>query len=400
MLKGKTVILGVTGSIAAYKAAGLASMLTKLHCDVQVILTKNAAQFITPLTFEELTGNRCITDTFDRNFTHSVEHISLATRADLAIVAPATANVIAKLAHGLADDMLTTTLLACRCAKLVAPAMNTAMLEAPVTQENLRLLTRYGYRVIEPATGVLACKAVGPGKLPEPETLLSHILFEIGRPHDLTGKKVLVTAGPTAEPLDPVRFLTNHSTGKMGYALAEVCAQRGAEVTLVTGPTSLTPPLFCKIVPVESAADMCAAVTAHAPEANLVFMAAAVADYTPQTFSPEKIKKSDGTLSLPLSRTQDILALLGRERRPGQFLCGFSMETEKLVERSREKLLRKGVDMIAANCLRDEGAGFGTNTNRMTLITENETVPLPLLTKEETASRIVDFALLRAERSK
>ena len=399
MLKGKTVILGVTGSIAAYKAAGLASMLTKLHCDVQVILTKNAAQFITPLTFEELTGNRCITDTFDRNFTHSVEHISLATRADLAIVAPATANVIAKLAHGLADDMLTTTLLACRCAKLVAPAMNTAMLEAPATQENLRLLTRYGYRVIEPATGVLACKAVGPGKLPEPETLLSHILFEIGRPHDLTGKKVLVTAGPTAEPLDPVRFLTNHSTGKMGYALAEVCAQRGAEVTLVTGPTSLNPPLFCKVVPVESAADMCAAVTAHAPEANLVFMAAAVADYTPQTFSPEKIKKSDGTLSLPLSRTQDILALLGRERRPGQFLCGFSMETEKLVERSREKLLRKGVDMIAANCLRDEGAGFGTSTNRMTLITENETVPLPLLTKEETASRIVDFALLRAERS-
>lgn len=393
MLQGKTVILGVTGSIAAYKAASLASALAKLRCDVQVILTKNAAQFITPLTFEELTGNRCITDTFDRNFTRSVEHVALAKRADLAIVAPATANVIAKLAHGLADDMLTTTLLACRCPKLVAPAMNTAMLEAPVTGDNLALLRRYGYRIIEPATGVLACKAVGAGKLPEPEALLSHILLEIGRPHDLSGRRVLVTAGPTEEPLDPVRHLTNRSTGKMGYALAKVCAERGAEVTLVTGPCALPAPLGVTAVPVRTAAEMFDAVTSRAEAQDFLFLAAAVADYTPEATAPEKLKKGDAPFLLPLARTRDILQYLGAHKSPRQFLCGFAMETERLLERAREKRARKGADMIAANSLRDAGAGFGTDTNVMTLISPAREEALPLLSKEETADRIVSFAL-------
>ena len=395
MLQGKTVILGVTGSIAAYKAAALASALVKLHCDVQVILTKNATEFISPLTFEELTGNRCITDTFARNFNHNVAHIALATRADLAIVAPATANVIAKLAHGLADDMLTTTLLACRCPKLIAPAMNTAMFEAPVTQDNLAALTRYGYKVISPATGHLACGAVGAGKLPEPAELVEHIRLAIARPHDLAGKRVLVTAGPTEEALDPVRYLTNHSTGKMGYALARVCAERGAEVLLVTGPTQLEVPLGVSAIRVRSAAEMFEAVTQNAARQDLFFLAAAVADYTPEHTAPEKLKKSatGEAFALPLHATKDILSHLGQHKTPTQFLCGFSMETEHLVENSLAKLARKKADMIAANSLREPGAGFGCDTNVMTLLSPSKTEELPLLSKEETADRIVTFAL-------
>ena len=393
MLKGKTVVLGVTGGIAAYKAAALASALVKLHAAVEVILTPNATQFITPLTFEQLTGRRAMVDTFDRNFTHQVEHISLAQRADLVIVAPATANVCAKFAHGLADDMLTTTVLACRCPKLIAPAMNTAMLENPVTQDNLALLRHYGWEVIAPASGRLACGTEGAGKLPEPETLIQHILRAIALPHDLAGKKVLITAGPTQEAMDPVRYLTNHSTGKMGYALAKMAMLRGAEVTLVTGPTAIAPPPFVKVVPVKSAADMFEAVAAHSPAADFVFKAAAVADYTFDTCSDRKLKKSDGEMTLSLRRTQDILAWLGQNRREGQILCGFSMETENLVENSRAKLQKKGVDMICANSLRTPGAGFGVDTNVITLITRADTVELPLQSKESAAGAILDKAL-------
>jgi len=393
MLKGKTVVLGVTGGIAAYKAAALASSLVKLHAAVEVILTPNATQFITPLTFEQLTGRRAMVDTFDRNFTHQVEHISLAQRADLVIVAPATANVCAKFAHGLADDMLTTTVLACRCPKLIAPAMNTAMLENPVTQDNLALLRHYGWEVIAPASGRLACGTEGAGKLPEPETLIQHILRAIALPHDLAGKKVLITAGPTQEAMDPVRYLTNHSTGKMGYALAKMAMLRGAEVTLVTGPTAIAPPPFVKVVPVKSAADMFEAVAAHSPAADFVFKAAAVADYTFDTCSDRKLKKSDGEMTLSLRRTRDILAWLGQNRREGQILCGFSMETENLVENSRAKLQKKGVDMICANSLRTPGAGFGVDTNVITLITRADTVELPLQSKESAAGAILDKAL-------
>ncbi len=393
MLKGKTVLLGVTGGIAAYKAAALASALVKLHAAVEVVMTENATKFITPLTFEQLTGRRTMVDTFDRNFSHQVEHISLAQRTDLVIVAPATANVCAKLAHGLADDMLTTTVLACKCPKLIAPAMNTNMYENPVTQDNLALLRRYGWEVIEPASGRLACGAVGKGKMPEPETLVQHILRHIAREQDMKGLRVLVTAGPTQEALDPVRYLTNHSTGKMGYALAKIAMLRGAEVTLISGPTAIQPPPFVEVVPVVSAREMFQAVVSHSQEADMIIKAAAVADHTPSSYSPEKLKKKDGELSLSLARTQDILGYLGSHRRPGQIVCGFSMETEDMIENSRQKLLHKQVDMICANNLKQEGAGFGVDTNVLTLITKSDTVQLPLVTKEEAADQILDRLL-------
>ena len=393
MLKGKTILLGVTGGIAAYKAAALASALVKQHAAVEVVMTENATQFVTPLTFEQLTGRRTMVDTFDRNFSHQVEHISLAERTDLVIIAPATANVCAKLAHGLADDMLTTTVLACRCPKLIAPAMNTNMYENPVTQDNLDILRRYGWDVIEPASGRLACGAVGKGKLPEPEELLQHILLHAAKNHDLAGKKILVTAGPTQESLDPVRYLTNHSTGKMGYAIARMAALRGAQVTLVSGPTSITPPPFVNVVKIKSAQDMFEAVAAHAPQADYIFKAAAVADYTPADYNDNKMKKKDGDLSIPLKRTQDILKYLGEHRSPGQIICGFSMETENMLENSRDKLYRKNVDMICANNLKVAGAGFGVDTNIITMITKDSVTELPLLSKEDAADAILNQAI-------
>ena len=394
MLKGKTVILGVTGSIAAYKAANLASMLKKQHADVQVIMTKNATQFINPITFESLTGNKCLVDTFDRNFQFQVEHVALAKRADLAIVAPATANIMAKLAHGLADDMLTTTLLACRCPKLIAPAMNTRMYENPVTQDNMDILRKYGFRIIEPAVGHLACGDTGAGKLPPETLLLECILDEIAMEKDMKGLHVLITAGPTMEAIDPVRFISNHSTGKMGYALARVCRRRGAEVTLVSGKTNLEAPYGVTLVPVTSAQDMFEAVSSRAKEQDLIIKAAAVADYRPVTVAENKIKKSPGDMSIALERTTDILAWLGEHRREGQVLCGFAMETEHMVEHAKEKLTKKHVDMIAANNVKVAGAGFGTDTNVVTLITEDGAEELAKMSKEEVASRIVD-ALLR-----
>ena len=396
MLKGKTVLLGVTGGIAAYKAAYLASALVKLHANVEVVMTQHATQFIAPLTFEQLTGNRCMVDTFDRNFAHRVEHIALADRTDLVIVAPATANVCAKLAHGLADDMLTTTVLACTCPKLIAPAMNTHMLENPVTQDNLDLLRHYGWEVISPASGRLACGAVGSGKLPEPDLLIQHILRAIALPHDLTGKKVLVTAGPTQEALDPVRYLTNHSSGKMGYAIAKTAMLRGAQVTLVSGPTSISPPPFVEVVEVVSAQDMFQAVTSRQEQADFIFKAAAVADYTPADYSDDKVKKREGDLSIPLKRTQDILKHLGEHRRPDQIICGFSMETRDMLENSRVKLEKKNVDMICANNLKVDGAGFGVDTNVITLITRDRVEELPLLSKEAAAGRILDRAIALA----
>ena len=393
MLKGKTVLLGVTGGIAAYKAAALASALVKLHANVEVIMTEHATKFIAPLTFEQLTGRRTMVDTFDRNFSHKVEHIALADRADLVIVAPATANVCAKLAHGLADDMLTTTVLACTCPKLIAPAMNTKMFENPVTQDNLDILRRYGWEVITPASGWLACGAVGAGKLPEPEQLLQHILRSIALPHDLAGRRVLVTAGPTQEALDPVRYLTNHSTGKMGYAIARMAMLRGAEVTLVSGPTALDKPPFVEVVDVVSAQDMFDAVAARQAQSDLIFKAAAVADYTPADYSDDKLNKHEGDMSIPLKRTQDILSYLGHHRRPGQVICGFSMETRDMVENSRAKLDKKNVDMICANNLKVAGAGFAGDTNILTVITRQDTVELPLMSKEAAALEIIDRAL-------
>ena len=390
MLKNKCVVLGVTGSIAAYKAASLASALKKLHCDVQVIMTANAAKFIHPITFETLTGNKCLVDTFDRNFSFEVEHISVAKRADLVLIAPASANVIGKLAHGIADDMLTTTVMACTCPRLISPAMNTAMYENPVVQDNLRLLKQYGWQVIEPACGHLACGDTGAGKMPEPEELLSWVLKEAAYAKDLTGKRILVTAGPTRESMDPVRFITNHSTGKMGYAIARAAMLRGAEVTLVTGPTSIAPPPFIHVVPVESAEDMFQAVTAAADRQDAIIKAAAVADYTPVSVSEQKVKKSDGDMSIGLKRTKDILKFLGDHKPEGQFLCGFSMETEHVLENSRDKLERKHADMIVANSLRTQGAGFGTDTNVVTLITRDGVEELPLMTKDQAAHRILD----------
>lgn len=394
MLKGKTVLLGVTGGIAAYKAAALASALVKLHACVEVVMTKNATEFIAPLTFEQLTGNRTMTDTFNRNFVHQVEHISLAQRTDLVIIAPATANVCAKLAHGLADDMLTTTVLACKCPRLIAPAMNTNMYENPVTQDNLQILRKYGWQVITPASGRLACGAVGAGKLPEPEELVHYILREIGMPHDLAGKKILVTAGATQESLDPVRYLTNHSTGKMGCAIAEAAMLRGAEVTLVCGAVSAKLPPFVNVVKAVSAREMFEAVARCAPEADYIFKAAAVADYTPADYCDDKMKKKDGDLSIPLKRTTDILAWLGANRRPGQVICGFSMETRDVVENSRAKLVKKNVDMICANNLKQEGAGFGVDTNIITLITKDEIQELPLQSKQSVAHAILTKATM------
>ena len=390
MLKGKTVVLGVTGSIAAYKMANLTSMLIKLHCDVHVIMTKNATNIINPITFETLTGHKCLVDTFDRNFNYNIEHVALGDKADLMLVAPASANVIGKLAGGIADDMLTTTALACRCRKLVAPAMNTNMYENPIVQHNLQRLREFGMEVIEPDTGILACKAVGTGKLPSEEILLEYILREIHLEKDLEGKKVLVTAGATREAIDPVRFITNHSTGKMGYALAKVAMYRGAEVTLVSAPTQLQPPICVKLVRVESAEDMFREVKKLAPDMDIIIKAAAVADFTPVEYHEGKIKKKEGESTLELKRTQDILAYLGARRRQGQYICGFSMETENMIENSQQKLKDKHVDLIVANNLNTEGAGFASDTNIVTLIMEEGLVELPCMSKEEVAATIFD----------
>ena len=396
MLKGKTVVLGVTGSIAAYKMANLTSMLTKLHCDVHVIMTKNATKIINPITFETLTARKCLVDTFDRNFNYNIEHVALGEKADVVLVAPASANVIGKMAAGIADDMLTTTILACKCKKIVAPAMNTNMYENPVVQANLKKLKEFGMEVIEPASGMLACRVEGKGKLPSEEVLLEYILREIQFEKDMTGKKVLVTAGATQEAIDPVRYITNHSTGKMGYALAKIAMRRGADVTLITAPTNLPAPLFADVVPVVSAQEMFDAVKERAPQMDIIIKAAAVADYTPVSVSDEKIKKKDGDLSLPMRRTTDILAYLGEHRKPGQFICGFSMETENLVENSKKKLQKKNADLIVANNLRDEGAGFGTDTNVVTLVMEEGIVELPCMSKEEVAEAVLD-AIQNAE---
>lgn len=394
MLKGKTVLLGITGSIAAYKIAYLASALHKLHADVHVLMTENATNFINPITFETLTGNKCLVDTFDRNFQFQVEHVSIAKKADVVMIAPASANVIGKLANGLADDMLTTTVMACRCQKILAPAMNTAMYENPVVQDNIRRLQTYGYEVITPASGYLACGDTGAGKMPEPETLLEYILREAAFQKDLAGKKLLVTAGPTQEAIDPVRCLTNHSSGKMGYAIAKMAMLRGAEVTLVSGPTAIEPPLFVKVVPVTSARDMFEAVTGLSDEQDIIIKAAAVADYRPKQVSEEKVKKKDDQASIELERTDDILKYLGQHKKQGQFLCGFSMETRDMLRNSRAKLEKKHLDMVAANNLKVEGAGFQGDTNVLTLITQDEEVSLPLMSKEDAALKILDKILL------
>ena len=390
MLKGKTVVLGVTGGIAAYKIANLASMLVKQHANVRVIMTQNATNFITPTTFETLTGKKCLVDTFDRNFEFQVEHVSLAKQADIFMIAPATANVIAKVAHGLADDMLTTTFLACRSPKYIVPAMNTQMYENPITQDNLKLCRKYGMHVIEPASGYLACGDTGAGKMPEPETLFEYILQELACEKDLAGKKVLVTAGPTREAIDPVRYITNHSTGKMGYAIARAAARRGAEVTLVSGPVDLKAPLGVRLVPVISAKDMFDAVTSVSAEQDAIIKAAAVADYRPAVVGAEKTKKSDGNMNIELERTDDILAWLGAHRREGQVLCGFSMETQNMLENSRAKLAKKNVDMIVANSLRTVGAGFGTDTNLVTVITKDGAEELELMSKDQVAHELLN----------
>lgn len=393
-MEKKTVVLGVTGGIACYKSAMLASALVKRGYNVEVVLTKNATEFIGPHTFESLTHNRAMVDTFDRNFQSHVEHVALADKADVLIIAPATANVIAKAAHGIADDMLTTTILACDCPKLVAPAMNTRMYENPVTQDNLNTLRRYGWQVIEPASGRLACGAVGKGKMPEPEDLLEAVDHAVRYEKDMTGLRVLVTAGPTQEAVDPVRYLTNHSTGKMGYAVARAAADRGAGVVLVSGPTALKKPAFVETVDVVSAQDMFEAVTSRSGEQDIIVKAAAVADYRPVEIASEKVKKGGGGLSgLKLESTDDILAWLGAHKKPGQFLCGFSMETEHVLENSRKKLAKKNLDMVAANSLREDGAGFGVETNVLTLITTHGEEPLPLMTKEEAAHRLLDRIL-------
>ena len=390
MLAGKTVLLCVSGSIAAYKIAYLASALKKLKADVHVLMTRNATNFINPITFETLTGNKCLVDTFDRNFEFSVEHVSLAKAADVVLVAPASANVIAKLAHGLADDMLTTTVLACTCKKIISPAMNTRMFENPITQDNLKICEHYGMEVISPASGYLACGDTGAGKMPEPEVLLQYILKEVQYEKDLKGKKILVTAGPTREAIDPVRYITNHSTGKMGYAIAKTAALRGADVTLVSGPAEVEPPMFVNFVPVVTAKDMFEAVTSRSDEMDAVIKAAAVADYRPKFVNTEKTKKKDGDMAIELERTDDILKWLGEHKKDSQFLCGFSMETEHMLENSREKLKKKNLDMIVANNLKVAGAGFGTDTNVVTMIRENKETELPIMSKEEVAGAILD----------
>lgn len=395
MLKGKTVVLGVTGGIAAYKIASLASMLVKQHADVQVIMTENATNFITPTTFETLTGNKCLVDTFDRNFQFQVEHVALAKRADIFMIAPATANVIAKVAHGLADDMLTTTFLACKKPKYIVPAMNTQMYENPITQDNLDICRRYGMHVVEPASGYLACGDTGAGKMPEPELLMEYIMQELAFEKDMAGKKVLVTAGPTREAIDPVRYITNHSTGKMGYAIAQAAARRGAEVTLVSGPVNLKTPLGVKLVPVTSAGEMFQAVTEASSSQDVIIKAAAVADYRPKYVGTEKTKKKDGDMNLEMERTDDILAWLGNHRQTGQVLCGFSMETENMLENSQAKLLKKNVDMIVANNLKTAGAGFGTDTNLVTIITREGAEELALMTKDQVAHQLLNRIMER-----
>ncbi len=393
MLKGKTVLLGVTGSIAAYKIAYLASALKKLHAQVHVLMTRNATNFINPITFETLTGNKCLVETFDRNFQFQVEHVSIAKQADVVMIAPASANVIGKLAHGIADDMLTTTVMACKCKKIISPAMNTNMYENPVVQDNLKILKHYGYEVIEPASGYLACGDTGAGKMPEPETLKEHILREIAREKDLKGQKILVTAGPTQESIDPVRYITNHSSGKMGYAIAREAMLRGAEVTLVSGPCAITPPPFVKVVPIVTARDMFEAVTSVSREQDIIIKAAAVADYRPAVVYNEKVKKKDGQMSIELEKTDDILQYLGEHKQPGQFLCGFSMETQNMIGNSRAKLQKKNLDMVAANNLKVAGAGFQGDTNVLTLITQDEDVSLQLMSKEDAAGLILDKIL-------
>ena len=389
-LEGKSVLLGVTGSIAAYKIAYLASALKKRRADVHVLMTKNATNFINPITFETLTGNKCLVDTFDRNFQFQVEHVSIAKKADVVMIAPASANVIGKLAHGIADDMLTTTIMACKCKKFISPAMNTNMFENPVVQDNLKILEHYGYEVIAPASGYLACGDTGAGKMPEPETLLAYIEREAACEKDLKGKKILVTAGPTQESIDPVRYITNHSSGKMGYAIAKAAMLRGADVTLVSGRTAIEPPMFVKVVPVVTAKDMYEAVTSVSDEQDIIIKAAAVADYRPAKVSDEKVKKSDGQMSIELERTDDILKILGEHKRDGQFLCGFSMETQNVIGNSRAKLTKKNLDMVAANNVKVEGAGFQGDTNVLTLITQDEEVSLPLMSKEDAALKILD----------
>ncbi len=401
MLKGKTVLLGVTGSIAAYKIAYLASALKKLHAQVHVLMTKNATNFINPITFETLTGNKCLVDTFDRNFQFSVEHVSIAKQADVVMIAPASANVIGKLAHGIADDMLTTTIMACKCKKIVSPAMNTNMYENPIVQDNLAILQHYGYEVIEPASGYLACGDTGAGKMPEPEMLLDYILREIAKEKDLLGRKVLVTAGPTQESIDPVRYITNHSSGKMGYALAKAAMLRGADVTLVSGPCAIEPPPFVKLVPVVTAKEMFDAVTSVSFEQDIIIKAAAVADYRPANVYEDKVKKQEEQMSIELEKTDDILGYLGEHRLPGQFLCGFSIETQNMIGNSRAKLGKKHLDMVAANNLKVAGAGFQGDTNVLTLITQDEDVSLQLMSKEDAANVILDKILsIQKEREK
>lgn len=394
-LQGKCVLLGITGGIAAYKMANVASGLRKAGATVHVIMTENATKFITPLTFETLTNNRCVVDTFARDFQYDVKHISLAKAADLILIAPATANVIAKLANGLADDMLTTTVLAARCKKLVAPAMNTAMLENPITQDNLAKLKKYGFGIIEPAVGMLACKDVGSGKLPEPETLLDCIAMELAREKDMAGLHVTVTAGPTQEALDPVRYLTNHSTGRMGYAIAREAMLRGADVTLISGPSALKPVPGVKTVDVVSAKDMFETVQAALPETDILVKAAAVADYRPANVADDKIKKRDGDMAIPLERTDDILGWVAEHRHPGLFVCGFSMETRDMIENSKKKLDRKHLDMIAANNLKVAGAGFGVDTNVVTILTADGIQELPLMGKDQVAAKLLDAILER-----
>ena len=393
MLQGKTVLLGVTGSIAAYKIAYLASALKKLHAQVHVLMTENATNFINPITFESLTGNKCLVDTFDRNFQFQVEHVSIAKQADVVMIAPASANVIGKLAHGIADDMLTTTIMACKCKKIISPAMNTNMYENPIVQDNLAILQHYGYEVIEPASGYLACGDTGAGKMPEPEMLLEYILREIAKEKDLTGQKVLVTAGPTQEAIDPVRYITNHSSGKMGYALAKAAMLRGAQVTLVSGPCAIEPPPFVKLVPIVTAKEMFDAVTSVSFEQDIIIKAAAVADYRPAKVFDDKVKKQEGQMSIELEKTDDILQYLGENRVPGQFLCGFSMETQNMLGNSRAKLGKKHLDMVAANNLKVAGAGFQGDTNVLTLITQDEDVSLQLMSKEDAANIILDKIL-------
>lgn len=392
-LEGKTVLLGVTGSIAAYKIAYLASALKKRHADVHVLMTENATNFINPITFETLTGNKCLVDTFDRNFQFQVEHVSIAKQADVVMIAPASANVIGKLAHGIADDMLTTTIMACKCKKIISPAMNTNMYENPIVQDNLAILQHYGYEVIEPASGYLACGDTGAGKMPEPEMLLEYILREIAKEKDLSGRKVLVTAGPTQEAIDPVRYITNHSSGKMGYALAKAAMLRGAQVTLVSGPCAIEPPPFVKLVPIVTAKEMFDAVTSVSFEQDIIIKAAAVADYRPAKVFDDKVKKQEGQMSIELEKTDDILQYLGDNRVPGQFLCGFSMETQNMLGNSRAKLGKKHLDMVAANNLKVAGAGFQGDTNVLTLITQDEDVSLQLMSKEDAANIILDKIL-------